>query len=125
MDITRFCDLKAYELRTEVLDFMPPRERDVFVESLLNDYRRESRLAKVKYGGAPRAPPLPPHRLHEGMKTSLPASASTVGFSHPTSYGSANDLLLQKQRKAERNALRAAAQMASKKPGAIGRQLPW
>lgn len=122
MDITRFCDAKALEYRTDVLKFIPRCDRERLIEQLMVDYRRENRLAQVAHAPLPAQQRLPPQRLHEGIKTSLTPKPIPT-FSQPSSFGAANSCLLQKQRKAERKALKDVTRQLDK--GKIGRQLPW
>jgi hypothetical protein len=123
MDINTYCAHKAMELRTSTLSYVPRGERERYIEALMGDYRREARLADVTNAPLPRHQRLPPQRLHEGMKTSLSTTPNPC-FSTPTSYGASNSTLLQKQRKAERAAMKKIDERLAGSAKA-GRKLPW
>ena len=124
-DINRFCTRKAIELRMDTLSYLPRGDRERCIESLTADYRRERRLANVAAAPPRRAAPLPPQRLHEGMKTSLSPSPNPC-FSTPSNFGSSTAGTLQKQRKAESAALRRIEKtLQSGSSAKVGRKLPW
>uniref|UniRef100_A0A7S1KXR5 Uncharacterized protein n=1 Tax=Neobodo designis TaxID=312471 RepID=A0A7S1KXR5_NEODS len=124
-DINRFCTRKAIELRVDTLSYLPRGEREKCIEAITADYRRERRLANVAAAPPPRPAPLPAQRLHEGMKTSLSPSPNPC-FSTPSNFGSSTQGVLQKQRKAERAALRRIEQtLQSGSVARVGRKLPW
>ena len=116
------------ELRTNTLSYVPRGEREQYIEAIVTDYRREARLANVSHAALPAQQRLPPQRLHEGMKTALDRTPNPC-FSLPTNFGSATATVLQKQRKAERAALKRVNNMltASSAGGsaASSRKLPW
>lgn len=71
--------------------------------------------------------PMQPHRLNEGMKTSLTSTPNPC-FSLPSSFGACDAAILHKQRKVERDAMIEASRIASR-GGRVeqlsSRRLPW
>ena len=119
----RFLDAKANELDRNILSFIPRVDRQQYVDRLLQDHRKEAQLHDVvgrpeaaahrwarQHHVAAQTQPgaLHPNRLNDGMKTALSGTPNPC-FSLPSSFGTANDTLLQKQRKLERLALRQAS----------------
>jgi hypothetical protein len=123
LDINSFCSYKALELRTNLLSYIPRGDREKCIEAIVADYRRESRLARVSQANPLPQYSLPSQRIQYGMKTALSTTPNPC-FSTPTSYGSSNATLLQKQRKAEHRALRAVDQRLASSSSS-SRKLPW